>query len=331
MFREGNIFNTIKEKVQGIVNECNLPTEEKLGYESTVGVYGGKLKINENGRMVYDNTGFTSKVDRFGDAVLRTYDEHLMKNPVEVLKKHPKWFFRFLHPGTKRYRGNTEEIAQNAKELGLGDLYDVSPDGDGVEIKNHKVFQEGRALQDIYRADLIGSEDLEEIDRFEALGRAAEYVGKVHQESDRGIGELLASDIIFRKKENGEISDPVLNLPDIVWNKEKNISSVEQKATDMLDFMLSVGIEELRHSQNWDEVEKALKIIKENYTDKKVIAITGSLVKRGRITFISNENLENISQASLKITGLHNQARFGTNKGELMANLKELIAKVAVI
>ncbi len=42
MFREGNIFNTIKEKVQGIVNECNLPTEEKLGYESTVGVYGGK-------------------------------------------------------------------------------------------------------------------------------------------------------------------------------------------------------------------------------------------------------------------------------------------------
>lgn len=328
MFKEGNIFEKIKERVQEKVNESNLPTAEKLGYESTVGTYGGKLKINENGRMVYDNTGLTSRVDRFGDAVLRTYDEHLMKNPVEVFKKHPKWFFRFLLPGTKRYRGNTEEIAENAKSLGLGDLYNISPDGDGVEIKDPKIFQEGRALQDIYRADVINSDDLMAIDRFKALAQSSEYISKVHSDNGRGIGELLVSDIIFKEKEGGEIKEPVLNLPDIVWNKKKNISALEQKATDMLDFMLSVGIEELRRSQDWNEVEKALRTIADNYADKKIIAITGSLVKRGRITFVSNKNLENISQASLKVAGLHNQARFGTNKGELMTDLKELIAKV---
>ena len=325
MFKEGSLFNKISDRVNKMVKESFLPTKEKLGYESTVGVYGGKLKIKENGKMVYDNSGFVSKFDRFGDAALRTYDEHMVKDPIKLLKRHPRSFFYFLSPGSKRFRGNSEEISANAKRLGLADLYDLSPEGDGVEIKSPEVFTSGRALQDIYRADLIGSKDLEEIDRFSALSSAVEYINEVHEKCNSGVGELLPSDIIFRNKEAGEVKEPILNLPDTVWNPQKEISPKEQKATDMLDFMLSISLEELRRSNDWAQAQKALETIVSNYKDKEVISLTKSLVKRGRITFVGNKDLKNLSKISLKVTGLHNQARFGIKKGDIISQLKEMI------
>ncbi|MFP4514712.1 MAG: hypothetical protein ACLFNO_01770 [Parcubacteria group bacterium] len=324
MFKESDLFNKMGDSVNKIVNESGLPNKN---FESTVGVYGGKLKVNKNNRMVFDNTGVISKIDKFGDAVLRTYDEHMMKNPAEVLKNHPNWFFKFLAPGTKRYRGTTEEIAENAKALGLDEYYDISPDNDGVEIKNQEIYTEGVALQDIFRSDLIHSQELEEIDRFEALKEASLYLNEIHEKAGQGIGEVLSSDIIYREKNNKEVSKPVLNIPDIIYSKEKETSEIDQKSTDMLDFLLSVGIEELRRSEDFESVNKAIKTIVSNYDNEKVLKMVKSYVKRGRIVFAGNKDLKNLSKSSLKATSLHNQARFGIKDADVMTTIKEIITK----
>lgn len=322
MFNEKNLFNKVGDSVNKVVNESYLPNKN---FESTVGVYGGKLKVNENNRMVFDNTGMVSKIDKFGDAVLRTYDEHMMKNPAEVLKNHPKWFFKFLAPGTKRYRGDSEEIAENAKALGLDEYYDVSPDNDGVEVKKQEIYTEGVALQDIFRSDLINSEELKEVDRFEALKEASSYLNEIHTNANQGIGEVLPSDIIYREKNDKEVSKPVLNIPDIIYNKDKETSEIDQKATDMLDFLLSIGIEELRRSEDFESVNRAVETIVSNYDNEKVLNMVRSYVKRGRITFAGNKDLKNLSKSSLGATSLHNQARFGTKDADAMTTIKEII------
>jgi hypothetical protein len=251
----------------------------------------------------------------------------MMKNPAEVLKNHPNWFFKFLAPGTKRRRGNSEEIAENAKALGLEEYYDVSPDNDGVEIKDQDLYTKGIALQDIYRADLIDSEELKDVDRFDALKEASIYLNEVHQKADQGIGEVLLSDIIYKEKNNEEVSGPVLNIPDIIYNKDKETSEIDQKATDMLDFCLSAGIEELRRSEDFESVNEAIKTIVSNYENEKVLNMLKSYVKRGRITFMGNKDLKNLSKSSLKATSLHNQARFGSKDADAMTTIKEIIVE----
>lgn len=168
---EKGYFDKLRRAIQGEVNESRLPNTD---YESTVGVYGGKLVLDSEGKLVYDTRGLVSRVDRKGDSVLRTYDEHLVKEPWKLLKRHPRWFFRFLAPGPKRYRGRQEEIMENVKRLGLADYYGIHQNG--IEIKKPEIYAKGVALQDIYRADLINSDKLKEIDRFEALAFAAQYI-----------------------------------------------------------------------------------------------------------------------------------------------------------
>ena len=54
-----------RDKIVSIVNESQMPTKD---YESTVGIFGGILKYDDEGKMVYDTTGIVSKIDRSGDA-----------------------------------------------------------------------------------------------------------------------------------------------------------------------------------------------------------------------------------------------------------------------
>lgn len=265
-------------KVQGIVNESRMPTE---GFQSTVGIYGGRLTMAPFGAMVYDTRGVVSKVDRWGDPKLRTYDEHTVRNPVKLLKRHPAWFFRFIHPGPKRYRGSQAEMLAHINELGLDEYYGLHPWG--IEVKKPEVFQKGITLQDIYRQDLIRSERITCIDRFQALAAAARYARAIHDQHG-AIGELLPSDIIFQTREDKQVINPVLNIPDIVYNPKKQFGRTEQEATDLLDFLVSIGVEELRRSGDWNEVERALKTTVESYGGSKVIHATGSLAKRGRLT-----------------------------------------------
>ena len=298
-----------------------------MEFKSTVGVYGGKMKM-EDGKMVWDRRGIVSKIDKAGDAVLRTYDEHVVKEPRKLFKMHPKVAAeKLLAPGTKRYRGSNEEVEENIERLGLSEFY--GPHENGIEIKKPEVYTQGLALQDVYRSDLIESDKLEATDRFQALSEAAKYVRQIHDEHG-GIGELLVSDIIFQEDQDGKLGKPVLNMPDIVFNKKKNTSEVDKKTTDMLDFLCSVYGEEFRRSQNAEDIDKALDAIVENYGDEKIVALVESFIKRGRLTLQGDTEVVNLPNTTTKkargIFSQHNKARLGSKKefeGTMKAKIME--------
>lgn len=324
--KDESLLGKLTEKVKGKVNESRLPTEGQ-GYESTVGFYGGKLKEDGEGKFVYDMRGLVSTVDRYGDALLRTYDEHTLKDPVKMLIKHPKWFFRFMFAaGTKRYRGTPEEICENARRLGLEDEYENHDWG--VQINNPDNFRNGVALQDIYRSDLIGDEKLNGIDRFQALSAAAEHTRNIHQKFG-AIGEVLPSDFIFVGEPGNVTEKTVLNIPDIIYNKEKKTGELDKKATDLLDLLMSVSFEELRRSQDGEMVAKAIDTILGAYQDKKVIETVRSYAKRGRLTMQGDENIteaSKVSSAIRPVVSQHNKARLNFNK-DMVADLRILIAE----
>jgi hypothetical protein len=324
-FENFNPLNKFRDTVNKTVNESRIPSED---YESTVGVYGGKMKMEGDGKMVWNNEGIVSKIDKWGDAILRTYDEHVVKDLGELLKRHPKLFFKFLAPGTKRYRGSKEEIFENVKRLGLEDTYGLHEHG--IEIKDQDLYKKGVPLQDIYRSDLIDSDKVAGLDRFQALTEAGKYLRTVHDEHG-GIGELNTGDIIFKKQIDGQVSEPVLNMPDIVFNQEKNIGEKEKKATDILDFIMSVGAEEFRSSEgDLVSVKEAMKRFLENYNNKEVISLVKSYIKRGRLTLSGDRESKavNLEQDTFttKHRGIftkHNEARVVNNRS-LEASLKDI-------
>ena len=313
--KEGILRRAIESTVQRTVNESNLPNED---YESTVGVYGGKMKTDEEGRLIWDRRGIVSKLDKAGDAILRTYDEHVVKEPKKLLKKHPKIAMKkLLAPGIKRYRGNNEEILERVEALGLSEFY--GPDENGIEIKKPEIYTHGRALQDVYRSDQIESDELAKTDRFQALAEASKYARQIHDRHG-GIGELLVSDIIFQEEApDGSLGKPVLNLPDIVFNKKKNTSEVDKKATDILDFMCSVYGEESRRSQNPEDADTAFDVILQGYGDPKIISIVESFIKRGRLTLQGDAKMLNLPETSTKkirgVLAQHNKARVASKTG----------------
>ncbi len=320
---EQGLLDKLRSGVQNKVQESCLPTKEALGYESTVGVYGGKINYDET-KMVFDMRGIVSKIDQVGDAILRTYDEHTVKDPLAMLRQHPRWFFKFLAPGTKRYRGTPEEIAENIARLGLENEYGLH--SWGIEVKDPNIYRASRPLQDIYRSDLIEGDDLEEVDRFAALAQSAGYIRDIH-ENHGAIGEILPSDIIFREKNGTNVSKPVLNIPDIIYNAKKQISEKDKKTTDLLDFVMSIGIEELRRSTDWNEARCAIRIILDSYGDKDIISLLKSFTKRGRLTMLGDAQslgLSKITKTLRPLTAMHNKVRLNFDQ-DTTSNLRELI------
>ena len=321
--KDSLLRESVGKRVQGVMNESRLPNEE---YESTVGVYGGKMNFDQDGKMVWDRRGVVSKIDKTGDAVLRSYDEHVVKEPGKLLRRHPKIALKkFFAPGTKRYRGSNEEVMDNVERLGLDEYY--GPHENGIEIKKPEVYKHGLPLQDVYRSDIIESDKLKATDRFQALAEASKYIRQMHDEHG-GVGEVLVSDIIFQEDVDGKLGKPVLNLPDIVFNKEKVTSEVDKKTTDMLDFLSSVFGEELRRSQKPEDADKALDTIVSNYGDPKIISLVESFIKRGRLTLQGDAETLNLSKTTARkargIFSQHNKARLST-KTETEGLMKEKI------
>lgn len=311
-----NPLGAVRERVNKIMNESRLPNEN---YQSTVGVYGGRMKYDEQGKMIYDMKGLVSRIDQAGDIFLRNYDEHVMKEPWKLLRRHPELFFKMLLPGPKRYRGRPNEIMENVEALGLAEYYGKHENG--IEIKKPELYTQGIALQDIYRADLIDDERLKSIDRSEALRRSGAYLADVHQKA--GVGEVLVSDIIFLPEGEDHLKTPVLNLPDIVYNKEKEVPLKEKRATDLLDFLASIGMEEARLSEG-DEAKiiSAMETLLTDYNDYDTLMLTVSFVKRGRLVLAGdkkNENLDypedSFTQKNSPLFSQHNVARMG-NKNQ---------------
>lgn len=327
-----NPLGNIREKVNKVMNESRLPNDR---YQSTVGVYGGRMRRTEDNRLIYDMGGLVSKIDQAGDIFLRNYDEHVIKEPWKLLRRHPEMFFKFFMPGPKRYRGRPAEIMENVRDLGLEEYYVQHEKG--IEVLQPEIFEQGIALQDIYRSDLIGDEQLAQIDRFEALQKAGEYLAAVHQRA--GVGEVLVSDIIFLPKGEDKLDKAVLNIPDIVYNQEKQVGEKEKRATDLLDLLVSVGMEEARRSANEDgesneaETEHALQSLLKEYNDYDVLVLTESFIKRGRLMLAGDKKNEELDYPEGSFTkdnsylfSQHNVARMG-NRNQ---NLDVLIKKLAL-
>lgn len=91
--------------------------------------------------------------------------------------------------------------------------------------------------------------------------------------------------------------------------------------TDILDFMISIRVEELNRTGDWQQVKTALQTIIEGYGFNKsnkddIIKWTGSLAKRGRLTLDHSI-----------FTKLHNFARLGI-KPEWADPLRQMVTEV---
>lgn len=343
---ENNIDNTKGSGSESIANIINkniknrLPTEN---YESTVGVYGGEIVTTEDNKMVYVCKKLKDKIDKWGDKILRKFDDHHIKEPFKLLKRHPGIFFDILlHAEPMRYRGSTEEIAKNAERLGLSEYYGIHPSG--IEIKKPEVFTKGIAMGDIFKSNEIDSPFLDSIDRFQALAEETNYIDTIHSKYG-AIGDIV-DDVIFQDiTKDGQVFNPVLNIPDIILNpskkriemvygskldkakknkgenlnkeEEENILKEtnkyiekEQKAIDVNELILSSVFSEIRRNPENPEITKIIETIFENYKDTEVLKLANLLMRKGRHTLLDNKKGGILNS----FFSMHNMAHLGANK-----------------
>lgn len=320
------IVNKIRKWINGNVQEGKLPTKEGLGYESTVGIYGGKLVRDEAEKLVYDTRGFWSKIDIWGDRILRAFDEHHAKKPGEMFLRRPGAFLKLLPfiVDSKRYRGTQEQTINNVHRFGLEDYYGIHPWG--IEIKNPDVFSHAIALQDIFRQDEINHSMINDIDRFDALAKATEYMHTLHENAG-GLAESNIPTFLFTEKKEGKVEKPILMLPTEIYNPEKNIPDIEQRTTDLLDLMTSTATEEYRRSKDMESVKRAFQVVLEHYQDRKVISLLASYVKRGRLTLPGDtQGLDFETSPTYKIVrhgfAAHNTQRLSVKNPELTSQFR---------
>ena len=319
-------MDQLREKVNSKVAESGLPSEKYLGYKSTIKFYGGKLIEDQEGNLVYDMTGPWSRIDQKGDRVLRTHDEHHAKEPLKMLARHPKSLIKTLpfFADAKRYKGNAEELLANIKRLGLEEYYGYHEKG--VKILKRELFEQGISFQDIYRQDLINSKFLNKFDRFDATEKAGAYLDKLHKNYG-AVGEYNIYPIIFSEHDQNKVDNPVLMLPAIMYNSEKKISETEKKATDLLDFLVNLGAEEWRRSDDPENIKKAMNMGLAQYEDAKVISMTRSLAKRGRLTLPGDEELtksySDLAKSARNFLSAHNVQRLSIKK-EMSALIRNL-------
>lgn len=322
----------VKEQVQQFVSGSELPNKD---YKSTVKTYGSSIRdIGDRLVAVYD--GIMPTIDRVGDWQLRQVDDHAVSNPTELFpkllkRKHFSWAFKLLNPGPKRSRGTTSEIQNNIKRLSLDEYYEKSEEG--IEIKKRDIFEHGIALQDIWKAEQTGSDILLQVDRIDALTKATEYIRLLHERANGGVGEILPSDILFQNIEQDPltnkfvVSNPVLNIPDIVFHEGKKVPADEQKAIDLIDMIFSNAVEELEKTADYNEVWKVISTIIYTYDDPEVIQLVEVLIKRGRLSIAGmNKNESFFKRSYEKFTQLHNATRLRvpTDDGD---DLRQLVAE----
>lgn len=319
----------------------------KYGYDSTVRPYGYTLQTLPDGAVVYNPAGILNKVDRVGDMLTRTVDDNLVAEPgkmarrdIRVLGRNIKDRFDYwrgkkdekpssahsrlvdiVTSGPKRYRGEPSAIAHNADRLGVGEYYKLHEKG--IQLTDPTLLTEGINLQDIFRSE---APELQKIDRFDALEKAGDYLGRLHREHG-ALGEVHSQNFIFRNLDESEtiVNEPVLGFPNIVPNPDKYTDERlrtwnEPKAVDLLDFLMVASTEELRKSGSWANVEKAMESVLKGYNDSVMARDTEELAKRGRLTLVTDKQtavLELPDTVTTKLRGLfswHNQVRLDARK-----------------
>lgn len=208
-----------------------------------------------------------------------------------------------------RHIGTAEEIRENVSRLGLEEYY--GPHAWGIEFKKPEIFTQGVSLYDVVVAKKEGKEPLEDVDQQQAFAEAGKYIRQVHDEHG-GIGELLIMDIQFQKKEGSKLSDPVLGLPDIVWDKDATLSETAKKATDVMDFLVNTAFWQRRAGMQPADITHVLNTFIKSYGDLKVIQAVRAFVNpdRGsrRLTMAGETGHGGIAR---KLSEMHNAARLG--------------------
>lgn len=318
--------------LDNIVGKNRLQPE---GRNSTVKFYGGEIK-QEDGKTIFDMRGLVSNFDRIGDVVVRAGDDHVIKNPVKMLIRHPKAALKAIMSTGKRFRVfDKEKFDGHYKKFGLDDYY--AGHKNGIEIKKPEILTKGYNLQDVYKMPELG------IDRFAAAGEAAKYLRQLHDKANAGLGDVVVSDFIFEKKEGNKVSEPVMFIPNVIYDSEKKTSVIDQKATDLMELITSAGIEEYKQSHNWDEAKRVVKMILENYhteADDKlepgegkqhlsVTAVVRSFVKRGRLNLTGEKPKAGTSKIGSRVKTVaswHNAAHMQV-PAEHSVGLREVLTE----
>lgn len=238
-----------------------------IGYESTVVFFGGRLEQQACGKILFRMSGFISRLDRFGDWIVRRWDDAVPWQGGSV--------WRILRGQLLRYRGNPEQIWCNVRRLELSHCYEYHPDG--VMILAHEKMRRAVSLQDIYRLH-----HFEWVDRREAVIVAAKFLADSHSMYGH-VGEVLPSDILFGHVVEGQpVADPFWSIPDIVG--AKGATAQELASRDLLDFVFSVTFEEYRRTQDFVEAWSMLSLTVHTYGRKAIIHEAYHVLEKGMYT-----------------------------------------------
>lgn len=283
-------------KINELVTSSKLPF---LSYASNVGIYNFETTVGTDGKLVFRKTASNSLMDGFENVLRKSGD--LGGNILSC-----------LFSAGKRHKATAEEISKNIQELGLSDTFMVEGTGPDVSIKeNIDDLKTGACLDDLLRMqDRV--DFLKKFDQQEALKKAVEMIDAVHKRSGRGIGEVLANDIVMQVQ-NGELTGVRLALPDMRYSDDVPVA--DQKAHDLLDLCFSVGSAGLQaggKDKGTDMATANIQTVLNNYSD----------------TAVKNRMIE-FTAAGIPQNTLHNSVRLGfdrvENKDQEFENIRRII------
>lgn len=206
----------------------------------------------------------------------------------------------------KRSRRKAPEVYKNAVQLGLGEEFSLGSTKDYLVINDPEHFKQGIMLLDIIGPSDVEDPEarqlLEQYDLFEAIAKGSVLLGRIHQQSEGGIGEFLPHDVMFTE----DLQQARILPPDIVYYD--NTSAIEQKALDVLDFAYStvtVRLIELQKSkpeltddERLEEALTLLPVVLDSYPDStppspahiSILEMAISLDARGRFALSAHNN-----------------------------------------
>ena len=249
-------------RINELVTTKKMPT---INYVSNVGIYNMDVSLTPEGRVKYEKSAISSLMDRIENLLRVSGDEG--GNILTALFRTPK-----------RRKASMNEIAKNVQELGLEGYFTVERQGNEVSSVSEDIndLKRGAFLDDLLRMQ-SGNTFLARLDPQEALKMTAQMIDGIHRKSGRGIGEVLANDIVLQVVD-GKVVGVRLALPDVKYDNE--VPNIEQKAYDILDLCFSVGSSGLQ-AGGITQANTNMKTILDNYPDAAVKAKMVELMAKG--------------------------------------------------
>jgi hypothetical protein len=286
--RSDMVLDTEQDKeaarLMELLRRGNMPTEK---YSSNVGIHQFTTEIKD-GKLVYKKTVTDTAVSQIENFLRIVGDTPEMGTEVGML--------RALYHDYVRQKVDMDKVAENINALGLTEYFESQMEGGKVVTISEKIddVRSGAMLSDLLRLQ-AESPFLAGLDVGDALAVATQMVEYVHQNSNRGIGELLGEDVVIQVKD-GKIVGARLALPDMKY--EDNVEEVTQKAYDLLDFCFSVGTAGMQKGGQI-QAEFNIRTVLSNYKDPIVKA-----------------KVKELAHQALPEQSMHNNARLGFDRVE---------------